>query len=92
MSQGAKGMIPGGHQAIVHATPHPGTMMPGNAVKGANATQQPSFLGSLFNKRERKLSHSEDPSITGTTTATVAAVAAAATVGQTVPYGRTTEV
>lgn len=92
MSQGAKGMIPGGHQVVVHATPHPGSTVPNNAVKGMNVAQQPSFLGSLFNKRERKLSHTEDPSITGSTTSTAAAVAAAASVGQTVPYGRTTEV
>lgn len=46
MSQGAK---------------HPGQMMHlGMGPNKALATQQPSFLGSLFNKRERKLSQSDD--------------------------------
>lgn len=84
MSQGAKAMTAGGHQILVHPV-HPGAAIPGGA-KGATVAQQPSFLGSLFNKRERKLSHTEDTTITLTTGTTAAAA------GQTVPYGRTTEV
>ncbi|XP_033219763.1 IQ motif and SEC7 domain-containing protein 1 isoform X2 [Belonocnema kinseyi] len=50
MSQGIK------HHGQVHPT-HPGTTIPGGS-KGL--AQQPSFLGGLFNKRERKLSQTED--------------------------------
>ncbi|XP_008216907.1 IQ motif and SEC7 domain-containing protein 1 isoform X3 [Nasonia vitripennis] len=93
MSQGAKAM-PTGPQALGHAV-HPGATIPGGAAKGTAMAQQPSFLGSLFNKRERKLSHTEEPSaVMSSATSTAAAVAAAAATaaGQTVPYGRTTEV
>ena len=82
MSQGAKA-VAGGQQVLVHAV-HPGATIPGSA-KGTAMAQQPSFLGSLFNKRERKLSHTEDP-------ATMAAVTGTASQAQAVPYGRTTEV
>ncbi|CAL7939059.1 unnamed protein product [Xylocopa violacea] len=50
MSQGIK------HPGQVHAM-HPGATIPGG-VKGL--AQQPSFLGGLFAKRERKLSQSEE--------------------------------
>lgn len=93
MSQGAKAM-PTGPQALGHAV-HPGSTIPGGAAKGTAMAQQPSFLGSLFNKRERKLSHTEEPSVvisSATSTAAAVAAAAATAAGQTVPYGRTTEV
>lgn len=51
MSQGIK--HPGQQ---VHPV-HPGATIPGGS-KGL--TQQPSFLGGLFAKRERKLSQSDD--------------------------------
>ncbi|XP_014217148.1 IQ motif and SEC7 domain-containing protein 1 isoform X2 [Copidosoma floridanum] len=55
MSQGAKASgVPAQAQPGVSA--HPGA----GAVKGTAIAQQPSFLGSLFHKRERKLSHSEE--------------------------------
>ena len=50
MSQGIK------HHGQVHPT-HPGNTIPGGS-KGL--AQQPSFLGGLFNKRERKLSQTEE--------------------------------
>ncbi|KAG9434663.1 IQ motif and SEC7 domain-containing protein 1 isoform X1 [Apis mellifera carnica] len=52
MSQGIK------HPGQVHPI-HPGATIPGG-VKGL--AQQPSFLGGLFTKRERKLSQSEESS------------------------------
>lgn len=87
MSQGAK--IIGGSQPgnanFVNA--HPGT-----GVKGTTTTtvtqQQPSFLGSLFNKRERKLSHSEELQQQNVLTA----ANAQGSPSTTAPYGRTTEV
>ncbi|XP_014223054.2 IQ motif and SEC7 domain-containing protein 1 isoform X2 [Trichogramma pretiosum] len=48
--------------------------------------QPPSFLGGLFNKRERKLSHSEEP---GTTIVVASGTNIAP---NNPPYGRTTEV
>ncbi|XP_012280396.1 IQ motif and SEC7 domain-containing protein 1 isoform X2 [Orussus abietinus] len=51
MSQGVK------HPGQVHSV-HPGATIPG----GKGLSQQPSFLGGLFAKRERKLSQSEDTS------------------------------
>ncbi|XP_025075209.1 IQ motif and SEC7 domain-containing protein 1 [Pogonomyrmex barbatus] len=51
MSQGIK------HPGQVHPI-HPGTTIPGAGGKGL--AQQPSFLGGLFAKRERKLSQSEE--------------------------------
>lgn len=50
MSQGMK------HHGQLHSI-HSGTTIPG-INKGLS--QQPSFLGGLFNKRERKLSQSEE--------------------------------
>jgi IQ motif/SEC7 domain-containing protein len=89
MSQGVKGAaLAAGHQVLVHGV-HAGAANPGGA-KGAPVVQQPSFLGSLFNKRERKLSHTEDP--TSMTLAAGMTSGAVAAPGQTVPYGRTTEV
>lgn len=52
MSQGMK------HHGQLHSI-HPGTTISG-VNKGLS--QQPSFLGGLFNKRERKLSQSEETS------------------------------
>lgn len=59
----------------------------------ASLAQQPSFLGGLFNKRERKLSHTEElgqhqqqPNQSQQQQQTAAGATAAA------PYGRTTEV
>ncbi|XP_018395210.1 PREDICTED: IQ motif and SEC7 domain-containing protein 1 isoform X2 [Cyphomyrmex costatus] len=51
MSQGIK------HPGQVHPI-HPGATIPGAGGKGL--AQQPSFLGGLFAKRERKLSQSEE--------------------------------
>ncbi|XP_058800519.1 IQ motif and SEC7 domain-containing protein 1 isoform X2 [Phymastichus coffea] len=78
MSQGVKVAVAaaGGHQVLVHQ----GATIP-SCAKGTNMAQQPSFLGNLFNKRERKLSHSEDSVTMNSATAAVQ-----------VPYGRTTEV
>lgn len=50
MSQGVK------HPGQIHPV-HPGATIPGG---GKGLAQQPSFLGNLFAKRERKLSQSED--------------------------------
>ncbi|KAK0170448.1 hypothetical protein PV328_011010 [Microctonus aethiopoides] len=50
MSQGVK------HPGQMHPV-HPGATIPGG---GKGLAQQPSFLGGLFTKRERKLSQSED--------------------------------
>lgn len=59
MSQGIK------HPGQVHPI-HPGaTMIPGAGGKGL--AQQPSFLGGLFAKRERKLSQSEESPYSRTT-------------------------
>lgn len=56
MSQGIKHHPGQGHPV------HPGATMPGG---GKGLTQQPSFLGGLFAKRERKLSQTDEgPRIT----------------------------
>ncbi|XP_011302705.1 IQ motif and SEC7 domain-containing protein 1 isoform X2 [Fopius arisanus] len=52
MSQGVK------HSGQVHPV-HPGATIPGG---GKGIVQQPSFLGGLFAKRERKLSQTEESS------------------------------
>lgn len=50
MSQGVK------HSGQIHPV-HPGATIPGG---GKGLSQQPSFLGGLFHKRERKLSQCDD--------------------------------
>ena len=78
MSQGAK--------AMVLTTAQPGVAVAKGGIMNAQQQMQqqpPSFLGGLFNKRERKLSHSEESGAT---------IVSTGSAPNNATYGRTTEV